>query len=167
MGSGVTFESILGHFGVTPGWGLLSHFWVTLILSAFLGHPKPQKLAEMKLEISATGAVTRHGVVNWGNLGRNFGWVVLQWHMKHENAKKISSKILPILRPILRPKFRPVINTLRGEGTLISEPRFSTPCDMRFFPRDTGKMAIFKGFASKWPFSLYLVGKIAYRKGFL
>ena len=34
--------------------------------------------------------------------------------------------------------------TLRAKGTLISEPRFSTPCDMRFSPRDTGK---------KWPFS--------------
>ena len=29
--------------------------------------------------------------------------------------------------------------TLKAKGTLISEPRFSTPCDMRFFPRDTGK----------------------------
>ena len=27
-----------------------------------------------------------------------------------------------------------------------SEPRFSTPCDMRFFPRDKGKMVFFEGF---------------------
>ena len=37
MGSGVTFESILGHFGVGLPESLLSHFWVTLILSVFLG----------------------------------------------------------------------------------------------------------------------------------
>ena len=30
-------------------------------------------------------------------------------------------------------------NSLRAKGTLISEPRFSTPCEVRFFPRDTGK----------------------------
>ena len=29
--------------------------------------------------------------------------------------------------------------TLRAKGTLISEPRFSTPCEMRFFPREKGK----------------------------
>ena len=43
------------------------------------------------------------------------------------------------LRRVLRRLF-----TLRAEGALISEPRFSTPCDMRFFPCDTGKTAIFK-----------------------
>ena len=31
------------------------------------------------------------------------------------------------------------LHTLRAKDTLISEPRFSTPCDMRFCPRDTGK----------------------------
>ena len=31
-------------------------------------------------------------------------------------------------------------NFLRAKGTLISEPRFSTPCDMRFFSRETGEM---------------------------
>ena len=36
MGSGVTFESILGHFGVGLLESLLSHFRVTLVLSAFL-----------------------------------------------------------------------------------------------------------------------------------
>ena len=35
MGSGVTFESILGHFGVGMPESLLSR-WVTLTLSAFL-----------------------------------------------------------------------------------------------------------------------------------
>ena len=29
--------------------------------------------------------------------------------------------------------------TLRAKGELISEPRFSTPCEMRFFPREKGK----------------------------
>ena len=41
--------------------------------------------------------------------------------------------------------------SLRTTGTLISEPRLSTPCEMRFFPRE--------------PFSLSRVGKIASRRG--
>ena len=48
---------------------------------------------------------------------------------------------------------------------LISEPQSSTPCDMRFFPRDTGKIGHFEALVSEWPFSLYRLGKIAYRKG--
>ena len=36
--------------------------------------------------------------------------------------------------------------SLRAKGTLISEPRFSTPCEMRFFPREKGKMAFVEGF---------------------
>ena len=32
---------------------------------------------------------------------------------------------------------------INARGTLISEPRYSTPCDMRSFPCDTGSMAIF------------------------
>ena len=55
--------------------------------------------------------------------------------------------------------------TLRAKGTLISEPRFSTPCEMRFFPREKGKMAFVKGFSLKRPFSLSRVGKIASRRG--
>ena len=38
----------------------------------------------------------------------------------------------------------PKIKTLRAKGTLISEPRFSTPCQMRFFPREKGKTAFVK-----------------------
>ena len=37
-----------------------------------------------------------------------------------------------------------LVKTLRAKGTLISEPRFSTPCEMRFNPRDTGKTAFLK-----------------------
>ena len=33
--------------------------------------------------------------------------------------------------------------TLRAKGTLISEPRFSAPCEMRFFPREKGKNCLF------------------------
>ena len=51
--------------------------------------------------------------------------------------------------------------TLRAKGTLMSEPRYSTPCDMRSFPRDKGKMASLEGFA----FSLYRVEKIACCRG--
>ena len=55
--------------------------------------------------------------------------------------------------------------TLRAKGTLIGEPRFSTPCEMRFFPREKGKTAFMEGFSLKRPFSLSLVGKIASRRG--
>ena len=54
---------------------------------------------------------------------------------------------------------------LRASGTLTSEPQSSTPCDMRFSPSDRGKMAILKRFLSEWPFSLYRLGQIAYRRG--
>ena len=40
-------------------------------------------------------------------------------------------------------------NPLRAKGTLISEPRFSTLCEMRFFPREKGKTAFFEGFSLK------------------
>ena len=33
------------------------------------------------------------------------------------------------------------LNSLRAKGTLISEPQSATPCDVRFFPPDTEKMA--------------------------
>ena len=55
--------------------------------------------------------------------------------------------------------------TLRAKGTLISEPRFSTPCEMRFFPREKGKTAFSSKNARQRPFSLYRVGRIASRSG--
>ena len=39
---------------------------------------------------------------------------------------------------------RIIFTALRAKGTLISEPRFSTPCEMRFFPRERGETAFFK-----------------------
>ena len=46
--------------------------------------------------------------------------------------------------------------TLRAKGTLISEPRFSTPCEMRFFPREKGENGLCRGFffeKAAFPFS--------------
>ena len=57
------------------------------------------------------------------------------------------------------------VPTLRTKGTLISEPRFSTPCEMRFFPREKVKTAFVEGFSLERPFSLSRVGKIAFRRG--
>ena len=48
------------------------------------------------------------------------------------------------------------IETLRAKGALNCEPRFSTPCEMRFFPREKGKTAFVEGFSLKmavFPFS--------------
>ena len=58
-----------------------------------------------------------------------------------------------------------VVITLRAKGTLISEPRFSTTCEMRFFPRDKGQKAFVEGSSMKRPFSLSRVGKMASRGG--
>ena len=51
--------------------------------------------------------------------------------------------------------------TLRAKGTLISEPRFSTPCEMRLFPREKGKkQPLFRAKPTRQrPFSLSRVGK--------
>ena len=54
---------------------------------------------------------------------------------------------------------------VRAKDTLISAPRFSTPCEMRFFPRDKGETAFVEGFSLKRPFSLSRVGKITSRRG--
>ena len=56
-------------------------------------------------------------------------------------------------------------STLRAKGTLISEPRFSTPREMRFFPREKGKTVFSKKNPRQRPFSLSRVGKIASRAG--
>ena len=37
-------------------------------------------------------------------------------------------------------------SSLRAKGTLISEPRISTPCEMRFFPREKGKRPLSRVF---------------------
>ena len=55
--------------------------------------------------------------------------------------------------------------TLRAKGTLISEPRFSTPCEMRFFPREKGKRPFSKENPRQRPFSLSRVGENASRRG--
>ena len=60
---------------------------------------------------------------------------------------------------------RPASTFPESQSTLICEPRFSTPCEMRFFPREKGKMALVEGFSLKRPLSLSRVGKIASRRG--
>ena len=52
-----------------------------------------------------------------------------------------------------------LVLALRAKGTLISEPRFSTPCEMRFFPREKGKTAFQRESLDKRPLSLSRVGK--------
>ena len=45
-----------------------------------------------------------------------------------------------------------LLQTLRAKGTLISEPRFSTPCEKRFFPREKGKRPLSRVFLWKGRF---------------
>ena len=71
-------------------------------------------------------------------------------------ATEIASRGLQIrAAPALR-KRNQQKKILRAKGTLISEPRFSTPCEMRFFPREKGKTAVSKRNPQKmaiFPFS--------------
>ena len=56
--------------------------------------------------------------------------------------------------------------TLRAKGTLISEPRFSNPCEMRFFPREKGKIwPLSRVFPWKGRFP-FLAWKNASRRGY-
>ena len=59
----------------------------------------------------------------------------------------------------------PLLTTLRAKGTLISEPRFSTSCEMQFFPREKEETAFSKKNPRQWSFSLSRVGKTASRRG--
>ena len=49
-----------------------------------LGTPSPRSSRRWNFKISVTGAVTRHGVINWEEFGENFCWVVLhsEWSTK-------------------------------------------------------------------------------------
>ena len=49
--------------------------------------------------------------------------------------------------------------SLRAKVTLISEPRFSTTCEMRFFPREKGKSAFVERFSLKMAVFPFLRGK--------
>ena len=60
---------------------------------------------------------------------------------------------------------RKFLALIRAKGTLISEPRFYTPCEMRSFTREKGKKAFSKKNPRQRPFSLSHVGKIASRRG--
>ena len=55
--------------------------------------------------------------------------------------------------------------TLRAKGALISEPRFSNPCEMRLFPREKGKTAFSRKKPSTKAVFLFSEGKIASRRG--
>ena len=64
----------------------------------------------------------------------------------------VAEKVTDLIQIII---FLETVTALRAKGTLISEPRFPTPCEMRFFPREKGKIALIKGFSWKrlFPFS--------------
>ena len=93
--------------------------------------------------------------------------IVRFWCAKNENkCGKHSGKFVKLVfaryLPLVAETFK---QSLRNKCTLISEPRFSTPCEMRFFPRETGKTAFSEKNPRKRPFSLSRVGKIASRRG--
>ena len=55
--------------------------------------------------------------------------------------------------------------SLRSQGALISEPRFSAPCDMRFFPRDVGKRPFSRKNSRQRPFPFIAWEKSRHRAG--
>ena len=83
-----------------------------------LGIPSPRSSRRWNFEISITGAVPRHGVINWEEFGEKFWWVVLlsQWSTKM--PREFRPKFRPIFRPTLRPGFRPVIKICRHDFAL-------------------------------------------------
>ena len=74
-----------------------------------LGTPNPRSSRRWNFEISVTGAVPRHGVINWEEFGEKFWWVVLHSQWSTKLPRNFRPKFHPIFRPILRPEFRPVI----------------------------------------------------------
>ena len=85
--------------------------------------------------------------------------------LKPPTAGILYAPIFVPLGPKLLHYITLLFRTLRAKGTLISEPRSSTPCEMRFFPREKGKTAFSKKNPRQRPFSLSRVGKIASRRG--
>ena len=72
------------------------------------GRPSPRWSRRWNFEISATGGMTRHGVINWEEFGEKIWWVVLHSAWSTKMPRKFRPKFRPILRPILRPTLRPV-----------------------------------------------------------
>ena len=93
----------------------LEHLLRPLFL--LLGAPSPRSL-RWNFEISVTGAVTRHGVINWEELGEIFWWVVLHSQWSTKMPRKFRPKFRPIFCPILCPEFRPVIKICRHNFAL-------------------------------------------------
>ena len=68
-------------------------------------------------------------------------------------AKDLGCPHLEIFRPLCGCVLRRKHHTpLRAKGTLISEPQFSTPCEMQFSRRETGKRPFSRKMAA-FPFS--------------
>ena len=82
----------------------------------------------------------------WGSAG-NF-WEV----RKFPEGLGKSDSLLPAARQKIfsKPVWVGTTRTQRAKGRLISEPRFPTPCEMRFFPREKGKTAFVEGFSLKF-----------------
>ena len=80
------------------------------VLDFCLGHPKPQKLVEMKFWDFSQRSRDKTWSDDWEEFGEKFWWVVLYSTRSTKKSRKIRPKFCPILRPTLRPEFRLVIN---------------------------------------------------------
>ena len=88
-------------------YSIAGKIWCLCPIAAYLGHPKPQKLAEMKFwyfshrSRDKTWSDKLGGI--WGEIlvGRSAQW------MKHGNAQKISPKISPNFSPNSSPRISP------------------------------------------------------------
>ena len=76
---------------------------------------------------------------------------------KHKNPGEAREK-MPILAKEFLARNQPR-KSLRAKGTLISEPRFSTPCEMRFFPTRERENGLFKEKTSTKAVSPFSRGK--------
>ena len=71
-----------------------------------LGTPSPRSSRRWNFEISVTGAVTRHGVINWEAFGEKFGGSFCTAN----EARKFRQKFRPEFRPIFSPNSSPRIS---------------------------------------------------------
>ena len=96
----------------------MRNFCTTNSATNFLGTPSPRSSRRWNFEISITGAVPRHGVINWEEFGEKFRGVILHSQWSTKMPRKFRPKFRPIFRPTLHPECRPLIKICRHNFAL-------------------------------------------------
>ena len=128
-------------------------------------HPRPRTFTGSAFPSGSSGLPPQQQIVLLG--GGVDTWISVTDPLPALGAHPLPPNTLPgvTVEPIADRFLVNFSQTLRAKGTLTSEPRFSTPCETRFFPREKGKTAFSKKNPRQRPFCLSRVGKIASRRG--